>query len=73
MTKYAVLTDTFVTGWVNTWTDDDGHPLVFDTLKEAQQEIDLYLSEARQAYKDGHLEDYYNPEDYKIVEITENA
>jgi hypothetical protein len=68
--KYVVETDTFVTGWVNCSTDEDGYPLVFDTLEEAQAELDLYLAELRQAYKEKHIDDY-NPEEYRISEVSE--
>jgi len=63
MIKYAILTDTFVTGWVNCSTDDDGYPLTFDTLQEAEIELTEHLSNSE------HLD--LNPEDYKIVEITD--
>lgn len=63
MTKYAILTDTFCTGWVNCSTDDDGYPLTFDTLQEAEIELAEHLSNSES------LE--LNPEDYKIVEITD--
>lgn len=69
MTKYAVLTDTFITGWVNTWADDDGYPLVFDTLEEAQAELAEHLMILGIECDLGNMDDY-NPEDYKIVEVT---
>ena len=70
--KYAILTDTFVTGWVNTWTDDDGYPLVFDTREEAEKELALYLIELGIDCDIGNLEDY-NPEDYKIMEVEDEV
>jgi hypothetical protein len=68
--KYVIETDTFVTGWVNCSTDEDGYPLAFDTREEAQAELDLHLAELRQAYKEKHI-DSYNPEDYRITEVSE--
>lgn len=66
---YAVLTDTFVEGWVNTWTDEEGYPLTFDTLEDAQKALDLYLMELSIECDLGNIEDY-NSEDYRIVEVT---
>ena len=63
MTRYAILTDTFCTGWVNCSTDDDGYPLTFDTMRDAEIELAEHLSNSE------GLE--LNPEDYKIVEITD--
>jgi len=62
MKRYAVLTDTFVTGWVNCWTDDDGYPLTFATLQEAEQALDEHL-------EDGSDLDLLS-DDYKIEEVT---
>ena len=67
--KYVIETDTFVTGWVNCSTDEDGYPLAFDTREQAQEELNLHLAELRQAYKEKHI-DSYNPEDYRITEVT---
>ncbi len=63
MTRYAILTDTFCTGWVNCSTGEDGYPLTFETLQEAESELKDHLSNSE------HLG--LNPEDYKIVEITD--
>ena len=67
--KYAILTDTVITGWVNTWVDDDCYPVTFDTLEQAQQELEMYLIELGINADLGNIDDY-NPEDYKIVEVT---
>jgi len=61
MTRYAILTDTFVTGWVNCSTGEDGYPLTFATLAEAEQELADHL--ANSEFLD------LNPDDYKIEEI----
>ena len=70
--KYAILTDTFITGWANTWVDDEGYPLTFDTLEDAQKALDLYLIELSIDCDLGNIEDY-NPEDYKIVEVDDEV
>ena len=63
MTRYAILTDTFCTGWVNCSTDDDGYPLTFATLQEAKEELEDHLSNSEDLELD--------PEDYKIIKITD--
>lgn len=63
MTRYAILTDTFCTGWVNCSTGEDGYPLTFATLQEAKEELEDHLSNSEGLELD--------PEDYKIVEITD--
>jgi hypothetical protein len=67
--KYAIETDTFCDGWVNTWTDDDESPVLFDTLEQAQQELADYLFELSIEVDLGNIEDY-SPEDYRIGEVT---
>ena len=68
--KYVIETDTFVTGWVNCSTDEDGYPLAFDTREEAQAELDDHLAMLCIARDLGNIEDV-NPEDYRITEVTE--
>jgi hypothetical protein len=63
MTRYAILTDTFVAGWANCSTGEDGYPLTFATLAEAEAELADHL--ANSEFLD------LNPDDYKIEEITE--
>jgi hypothetical protein len=68
--KYVIETDTFVTGWVNCSTDEDGYPLVFDTREEAQAELDEHLFMLGIECDLGNIDDF-NPEDYRITEVTE--
>jgi hypothetical protein len=63
MTRYAILTDTFVTGWVNCSTDEDGYPLTFATLAEAEQKLADYKRNGE------HLG--ITDDDYKIEEILD--
>lgn len=67
--KYVIETDTFVTGWVNCSTDEDGYPLAFDTLEEAQAELAEHLFILSIERDLGNIEDF-NPEDYRITEVT---
>ena len=55
---YQVLTRTYVDGWINCWTID-GAPWVFDTVAEAQAEIDDLLQD---------LSDY-RVDDYRIERV----
>ena len=67
---YEVQTLIYPNQWKNVWTDSLDDTLVtFATRESAQAELDEYLSEMAFAVKAGHLDDY-NPEDYKIVEVT---
>ena len=56
---YQVLTRTYVDGWANLWHDDDGVLWIFDTIEEAQTEIDDLLQEMPD----------YDAEDYRIERV----
>jgi hypothetical protein len=57
---YQVLTRTYVDGWANLWHDDVyGAPWVFDTIEEAQAEIDDLLQEMPD----------YDADDYRIERV----
>ena len=64
---YQVQTYTLCDGWINTWTENDT-PLKFDTLEEAQIALQDHLNDLAHAVMFGM--DDYNPEDYRIKEIT---
>jgi len=66
---YEVQTLTYLNQWENTWTDDGMTLVTFDTLEDAQKELDDHLADLAHAVKIGNLEDFY-PEDYRIVELT---
>lgn len=68
--KYAIQTDTFITGWANTWTDDEGYPMVFDSQEQAEKELAGYLRDAQEAFERGDIEHPYLSEDYRISEAT---
>lgn len=55
---YQVLTKTLCDGFINCWTID-GKPWTFDTIEEAQAEIDDLLQD---------LSDY-RADDYKIEKV----
>lgn len=56
---YQVLTRTYVDSWANLWHDDDGVLWIFDTIEEAQAEIDDLLQEMPD----------YDAEDYRIERV----
>jgi hypothetical protein len=68
MKKYIIEVNTYCDGWINTWTDDDQKPVVFDTLQEAKNELAIYLIELGIDADLGNIVDY-NPEDFRITEI----
>ena len=66
--KYAIETHTLCDGWVNTWTDDDENPIVFDTLEQAQNELSTYLFGLSIDVDLGNIEDY-SADDFRISEV----
>lgn len=66
--KYEILTYTLCDGFINTWTDDDGDSVVFDTLAEAEKELAEYVHDLEMAYAEGDLSKY-SAEDFKIAPV----
>jgi hypothetical protein len=66
---YEVQTLTYLNQWENVWTDDGNTLVTFDTFEAAQTELKGYLEDLAHFVKTGDVTDY-NPEDYKIVEVT---
>lgn len=53
-------------GWSNAeWMDGD-KPLVFNTWEDAQEEINQFIKEVNQAYKDGNIHRPYYTKDYRV-------
>jgi hypothetical protein len=42
--------------------------IIFDSMAEAQAELDCHLHNLKAGYEDGLIEDY-NPEDYRITAL----
>ena len=62
----------FLYGWENCWTvEKDGEmvPEYFDTIGEAQASINELLADVKEAVSRGDMEEEYDPEDYRIVQI----
>lgn len=65
--RYQILTYTLCEGWVNIWTDNEVL-ITFDSLDQAQKELQDFLSEMAESVQLGYLDDF-NPEDYKIEKV----
>ena len=72
--KYHVLTYTFCEGWINCWTVND-QPQTFDTLAEAQAELDEFFAdiEAEITAGERNVDEGYDHEDYRIEPILNAA
>lgn len=67
--KYEVQLYTFCDGWINCWTDSDSGKVVFDSKREAKQELKQFLNDELKAFKQGHIADMYDLEDFRIVRV----
>jgi len=69
--KYIVETE-FLYGWENVWTDGDtGEPTVYDTYEEAQAELEDFIASTMVDSEGGNLEEPYDIEQYRIVEVAQ--
>ena len=66
--KYEVQTE-FLYGWENVWTDEHGNPTVYNTKEEAQAELDDFIADTELDHRLGLLEEPYDVEQYRIVEV----
>lgn len=57
-----------LSGWSSDW-NENGEPLLFDTLKEANEEIEEHLDFCFEAYKEGYINDMPTRADFRIVEV----
>jgi len=74
MTKrYEVQEATICDGWTNTWRewDDDNEeiPMTFDSIKEAQVELDAHLYDMQKAYNMGDISTPDDRDNFRIVEV----
>ena len=63
--KFKVMTAT-IGDPEDCWTED-GKPWRFNTVAEAQAEIDQFILDQHQAVDDGDMSDKYDKDDYTIV------
>ena len=61
--------------WENTWSYDQGSPVVFDTYHEALGELAMFFEDIKYAVKEGAMpEDHgYRHEDFRIVYVEPMA
>lgn len=67
-TQYIIETYTLCDGWLNLWSDEGG-PTVFNSKQEAEAELECYLQDEKQAYKDGNIAGLSDPDDFRIMEV----
>lgn len=63
----------FLGGWDDAgWTVEYGsgqRPMRFSSREKAQAEIDVLIAEVKEAVLTGGMEDEYDPDDYRVVEV----
>ena len=67
--QYEVQEFTLIDGWINNWSGDEG-PLTFDSPEEAQAELDSFFEEISEAVSLGHMDEEYDPNNFRIVKIS---
>ena len=72
--SYEVSTWSLCDGWSNTWTTEDENnneiPVIFDTKKEAMEEIEAEIADTEAAIKRGDMDEdaSLTKNDFKIAE-----
>jgi len=68
--KYCVL-EMFTSGWSHCATSEDDNgdtiPSYFDTLMEAKEDMDLFISEVAMEVENGNMEEAYSREDFMVA------
>ena len=67
MPKYEIAHAT-LGGWINTWSDDNGKPVTFETKELAETALKEYLSDETDHFEGGVIDYAPDPEDYKVRE-----
>jgi hypothetical protein len=65
---YQIEHLTLCDGWVNTWSDDDGEPIVFVTEAQAIEELKEYLEDLAHDSKHRFISDY-DSADYRVTKL----
>ncbi|MES1026632.1 hypothetical protein ABN584_27440 [Gloeocapsa sp. BRSZ] len=74
---YEVRQCTVCTGWVNNWLihqeDGSSHPQTFQTIEEAQAEIDEFLADIEAEIQSGdrQSDEGYHISEFQIVEVQQ--
>lgn len=73
--KFEIQEYTICDGWINNWShmDEDGsvHKTYFTSAKVAQDELECFLYDMREAVADGNMEDAPDASEFRIVEVAE--
>ena len=67
MAKYEIQTR-FINDWENVW-HCDGELEYFDTYEDAYKALNDFLDETAQDHFNGYIEDSYDIEDFRIVQV----
>jgi hypothetical protein len=59
----------FINDWENVW-HCDGQLQYFDNYDEAYRSLNDFLDDMEEAYLDRSIEDQYDIEDFRIVELV---
>jgi len=62
---YQIEHFTLCDGWINTSTDDNGEPVLFDTLEQAQDALESHWHDLQ---AEGMAESY-SPSDWRVAEV----
>ena len=65
LTMYQIEHFTLCDGWINTSTDDNGEPVLFDTLQDAQSELESHWSDLQ---AEG-MANTYSRDEWRVAEI----
>ena len=68
MSKYEVQ-EWMLSGWENTWSDENGNPTVFDSEKDAHEELAWFLRDCVEAVREGEMEDVPDIESFRVVKM----
>jgi hypothetical protein len=65
ITMYQIEHFTLCDGWINTSTDDNGEPVLFDTLEQAQEALESHWSDLQ---AEG-MANTYSRDEWRVAEI----
>jgi len=54
-------------GWANNWIDENG-PIYFESITQAETEIDYFLLDCDDEVEAGNMLEYPDPKNFRIVE-----
>ena len=66
---WEVQENNFCGGWTNNWSDHV-KPLTFVSEQAAQEELDSYIEDVKDAVDNGDMACEVDPDNFRIVQIT---